>query len=84
MTEEQQMIGALALDLKRVALAKHNKSEKVAIRFWLEVMKRKKDILKIKLPKYLINLYDRLEKNSDKDNLLMYSVILQNYARSKV
>lgn len=77
---DKQLIGALAMDLKRVALAKHSGSKKVAERFWQEVIKRKEVVSKIKLPKYLSNLYDYLENNNDKDNLLMYSVILQNYA----
>lgn len=82
--KEQQIIGALAMDLKRVALAKYNKSENVAERFWNEVMNRKTEVLKYNLPNYLANLYDRIESNKDKDNLLMYSVILQNYARNKI
>ena len=77
---DRQIIAALAMDLKRVALAKHSGSEKVADRFWQEVVKRKESVSKIFLPKYLINLYNDLEKNNDKDSLLMYSVILQNYA----
>lgn len=77
---DKQLIGALAMDLKRVAMAKHSGSKKVAERFWQEVIKRKEVVSKIKLPKYLSNLYDYLENNNDKDNLLMYSVILQNYA----
>lgn len=80
MTKSDQIIGALAMDLKRVALAKHKGSGKNADRFWQEVLKRKDAVLKIKLPKYLTNLYDYLENNKDKDSLLMYSVILQNYA----
>lgn len=83
MTEEQQLIGALAMDLKRVAMAKHNKSEKVADRFWQEILKRKDKIVTLRLPDYLKNLYDHIETNRDKDNLLMYSVVLQNYARRK-
>ena len=84
MTKKQQIIGALAMDLKRVALAKYNKSEKVAERFWDEVMNRKTEVLKFNLPNYLTNLYDQIEANKDKDNLLMYSVILQNYARKQI
>ncbi len=78
--KERQIIGALAMDLKRVALAKHSGSKKVADIFWREAMKRKNSVLKIKLPNYLTNLYSYLENHKDKDNLLMYSVILQNYA----
>lgn len=84
MTEEQQIIGALAMDLKRVAVAKHNNSKNVADRFWDEVMNRKMQIQRIKLPNYLTNLYSYLENHKDKDSLLMYSVILQNYARNKI
>lgn len=81
---DRQIIGALAMDLKRVAMAKHEGSEKVADRFWQEVIRRKNDVIKIKLPNYLLNLYDKLENNRDKDSLLMYSVILQNYARNEI
>ena len=83
MTNQQQIIGALAMDLKRVAMAKYNGSEKVADRFWQEVIKRKTEVLKTELPNYLKNLYVQIENNNDKDNLLMYSVVLQNYARRK-
>lgn len=78
---DKQIIGALAIDLKRVAMAKYNKSENVANRFWQEVMNKKSDVSGIKLPNYLTNLYSYLENHKDKDSLLMYSVILQNYAR---
>ncbi len=81
---DKQIIGALAMDLKRVALAKHSGSKKVADRFWQEVINRKEIVSKIKLPLYLNNFYNNLENNNDKDNLLMYSVILQNYARNKI
>jgi hypothetical protein len=83
MTNQQQIIGALAMDLKRVAMAKYDGSEKVAERFWQEVIKRKTEVLKTELPNYLKNLYVQIENNNDKDNLLMYSVVLQNYARRK-
>lgn len=77
---DQQIIGALAMDLKRVALAKHYGSDKVADRFWQEVIKRKEVFSKIKLPEYLADIYTNLENKNDKDSLLMYSVLLQNYA----
>ena len=84
MTKNQQIIGALAMDLKRVALAKHQGSKRVADRFWQEVIKRKTEVLKTELPNYLKNLYVQIENNNDKDNLLMYSVVLQNYARKQI
>ena len=84
MTTNDQIIGGLAMDLKRVALAKHNNSKNTADRFWQEVMKRKSIVMSLKLPEYLKNLYEKIEKNTDKDNLLMYSVILQNYATRKI
>lgn len=77
---ERQIIGSLAMDLKRVALAKHNNSKNTADRFWQEVMKRKSTVLSLGIPEYLNNLYEKIEENTDKDNLLMYSIILQNYA----
>jgi hypothetical protein len=82
MTEEQQLLGALSLDLKRVAMAKFHNSQKVADIFWLEILKRKDKIKHLELPSYLSDMYEQIEKNNDKDNLLMYSVILQNYARN--
>ncbi|HCR36411.1 hypothetical protein A2130_02190 [Candidatus Woesebacteria bacterium GWC2_33_12] len=80
----KQIIGALAMDLKRVALAQHSHSDDTANRFWQEVMNRKREILSLDLPKYLKNLYEQIEKNTDKDNLLMYSVVLQNYATKQI
>lgn len=84
MTKDDQIIGALAMDLKRVALAKYNNSQNTADRFWQEVMKRKSMMLNLEIPDYLKNLYEKIEKNTDKDNLLMYSIILQNYATRKI
>lgn len=84
MTKSDQIIGALAMDLKRVALAKHSNSKNTADRFWQEVMNRKSTIQNLKLPNYLKNVYERIENNTDKDSLLMYSVILQNYATREI
>lgn len=68
-------IGDIAMDLKRAALG----SEKVSGVFLGEAVERKKGVNR-EVPSYIRNILDSLGKNEDKENLLMYSTLLQNYS----
>lgn len=79
-------ISSLAMDLKRIALAYHNNSNKTAERFIIEANKRKNEINTSLVKPYLIshiNSLDKMFKRDDKlhlaEDALMYSQIFQNY-----
>lgn len=82
MKDQLNIIGALAMDLKRVSIGKYRGSDSVADRFWEEVIKRKSEIEISKTPKYIENLLNNLGNKEDFEKLLMYSTLLQNYSRS--
>lgn len=78
------IFGALAMDLKRVALGYHRGSNVMAERFLDEAIKRKGEIdksqIKPYLSKFLKNI-DNLKKESGQkgaEDALMYSTIFQN------
>ncbi|MBI4037986.1 hypothetical protein HY382_03005 [Candidatus Curtissbacteria bacterium] len=87
MSEEQITISSLSMDLKRVALAFRNGSDKTAERFREEALKRIEEVKKNKLPVYIqksiLNtkriLFQKNKKDIAEDSL-MYSTIFQNYA----
>lgn len=83
MNDQLNTIGALAMDLKRVSLAMHKNSDKVADRFWKEAMKRKLEIEISKTPGYIRNLLNNLEDTEDFEKILMYSILLQNYSKNE-
>lgn len=80
-------LASLAMDLKRVALAYHRSSEKVAERFFQEALKRKNEVDISKTKPYIAILLKnfekiKLEKNWEKkaEDALMYSTLFQNAA----
>lgn len=82
--KNKQVLGALALDLKRVALGYFKGSVLMAERFFEEALKRKDEIdtkdLKPYLIKFLKNM-ENLKKQNRKEaaeNALLYSTIFQN------
>jgi len=84
---KKELLGALAMDLKRVALGYHGGSTKTAERFLEEAMKRQKELQIKKNSPYLNNLLKSLtklarEKSKEKlaEDALMYSTLFQNYA----
>lgn len=81
MNDQLNTIGALAMDLKRVSLGLNRGSTNMANRFWIEVLKRKSEIDTSKTPDYIAKLLKNLENKEDKEDLLMYSVLLQNYVQ---
>ncbi len=70
----KDLIGAIAMDLKRAALG----SEKSSNIFLKEAKKKRKEI-KVKMPKYIEKILNNF--GNDKEDLLMYSTLLQNYVR---
>lgn len=78
------LLGALAMDLKRVAIGYHRGSTLMAERFFQEAIKRRNEIDKSSLKPYLITLLNNIEKikkeENEKaaDNALFYSTIFQN------
>lgn len=87
MNSDKELIGALAMDLKRVALGYHQGSTKTAERFLEEALKRQKELKFRKNSLYLnklLKLLTKLAKEKDKEKLaedaLMYSTLFQNYA----
>jgi len=76
MNNQLATIGALALDLKRASLG----SKKVSEIFMKEAIKRRDEINKNNAPLYIQNVLSNFEKDQDKEDLLMYSILLQNYS----
>lgn len=81
-----EILGALALDLKRVALGYHNGSEQTAKRFSEEALKRKAEVGDTSVKLYIrrfLNALPEMLSQKDKQKLtedaLMYSTIFQNY-----
>lgn len=81
----KQILGALAMDLKRGALGLHRKSFRMADRFFAEAMKRKEELDLQSLPLSIRNILDQVSVLGDEDvgkkaeNALMYSTRIQNY-----
>lgn len=77
------LLEAMALDLKRVALGAHGKSQKMVDRFLIEVFKRNELLDKNSIPKsfqkVLLTMKKRLndnDLNNIADHALMYSTLL--------
>jgi len=84
--KNKQILSALSLDLKRTALGLHNGSIIMAEKFKNEALKRKAETDLKSLKPYMQEILNKTEKslnspylNSEKDNLLMYSILIQNY-----
>lgn len=85
-TSEKAVLGAIAMDLKRVALGYHRGSYQMAERFLEEALKRKKEVddknLKPYLRKSLSQIKNLKEKNErTPEDALMYSTIFLNASR---
>lgn len=82
----QQLIGALAMDLKRVSLGLQRKSSAMAEAFTKEALKRCEEITISEVKPYMAQTIEKtkqLLKNQTTQNaaedLLMYSTLVQNY-----
>jgi len=76
-------LASLAMDLKRVALGLHRGSNKMSERFLKEAVERRKEIDKKDVDLYIRNILKDLDQNKDAEDLLMYSILLENYVRKK-
>ena len=86
----KQIIGAMAMDLKRVALGLHSGSFAMATRFMEEATKRVEEVDKSTLLPYMKNALVKIQytlsiqdKDKKAEDALMYSTILQNYVLNK-
>lgn len=82
-----EILGALALDLRRVAQGYYRGSDKMAIRFAQEARARKKELQSADIKPYLQKLLSKLEEMFEEkdykklaDDALMYSILFQNAA----
>lgn len=82
--KNKQLLGALAMDLKRVALGYFRGSTTMADRFFIEALKRRSEIDSNALKPYLRELLLSMEniKKEKKDRIaedaLFYSTLFQN------
>jgi len=82
----KQILGALALDLKRVAIGYYRGSAIMSERFFEEALKRRNEIDNTTLKPYLVKLLNEIEnlkKEENKkaaDDALLFSTIFQNAA----
>lgn len=79
----KELLGDLALDLKRVAWAYYHGSYKTAEIFLGEALKRKSELNKKNLKPHLINFLSKIDnlkerKERSADDALLYSTIFQN------
>ena len=82
--KNKQILGAIAMDLKRVALGYFRGSSSMAERFFQEALKRRNELDNKALEPYLIKLLNNMEnlKKEDREkaaeDALFYSTIFQN------
>lgn len=82
--DNKQILGALAMDLKRVAVGYFRGSIPMADRFLEEALKRKSEINNNNLKPYLVKFLDDMEnlkkeeKGKAAEDALLYSTIFQN------
>jgi hypothetical protein len=84
----KQILGALAMDLKRAALGYSRGSILMADRFLQEALKRRSELNSENLKPYLVTFLDKIKelKKEEKDKVaedaLLYSTIFQNASAS--
>jgi len=87
--DNKQILGALSMDLKRVALGIHRESYGVADRFLAEALKRKSEINVSELPPYMQGVLEKIGNLADvspdqrAEDALMFSTRVQNYVLYK-
>lgn len=87
----KQSLASLAMDLKRAALGWHSNSDAVARRFYGEALKRKSEIDKTSLQKYLKDIifnldsdFETNDSNTKAEKALMFSTLIQNFVVYKL
>ncbi|MEK7502395.1 MAG: hypothetical protein AAB609_02625 [Patescibacteria group bacterium] len=82
-------LGALAMDLKRITLGLQRGSKIMAFRFTQEALKRESEIDMQNVDPYVRNILKNIKlmlsniDEQESEDILMYSILLQNYARHK-
>jgi hypothetical protein len=79
--KNKQILGALAMDLKRVAIGYFRGSTPMAERFFAEALKRRNELDQREMKPYLLKLLrnmERIKTEKEADNALLYSTIFQN------
>lgn len=85
--KNKQILGALSLDLKRVALGYFRGSTPMANRFFEEALKRKSELDQTRMKPYLLKFLNQLENLKKEqvqkaaEDALLYSTIFQNASR---
>lgn len=85
----KQILGAIALDLKRVALGFYRGSDFMAEKFFEEALKRRDELDSKKVKPYLIRFLKDIEnirkenKKKAAEDALMYSTIFQNASQNR-
>ncbi|HUD09368.1 MAG TPA: hypothetical protein VMR77_00980 [Patescibacteria group bacterium] len=86
--KNKQILGALSLDLKRVALGYSRGSILMAERFFEEALKRKNELDQTRMKPYLLRFLNQME-NLKKEQIekaaedaLFYSTIFQNASQA--
>ncbi len=88
---EKTLVSSLAMDLFRVAVGLNRKSFKMAARFEEEALKRHAELEELNISdEYLNKLLERMKsalessKKDKEEDILVYSILLQNYAIYKL
>lgn len=90
MNEQKAIMGALAMDLKRIALSLHRGSYQTADRFKEEALKRSRELESLETEDYIRKLISKMKSSLSEGNersaedALMYSTLFQNYAVKKL
>ncbi len=82
----KQILGALSLDLKRVALGYFRGSTRMADRFFEEALKRREELDKQQIKPYLLKFLqtmERIKTEKSAEDALLYSTIFQNASRAQ-
>lgn len=87
--KQKILIESLSMDLLRVALGLHRRSFAMARRFAEEVLQRQKELESEKLDSYLLELLQKSKKivkkldEKNAEDVLMYSILFQNFVQKK-
>lgn len=90
MRNQKIALESLSMDLKRVTLGLQRGSKKIVRQFTEEALQRKKEIDLKYVDSYIRKILGKLpvvlkegDEKKKAEDLLMYSILLQNYVRKK-
>jgi hypothetical protein len=81
--ENKIILASLAMDLKRVALGLHRKSNTMAKRFLVEAIKRRDELNIDDVAPYMKTILEHINLILNEEDALMYSIRIQNYVLFK-